>query len=59
VKLVLTLLNVTAVAPVKFVPLSVTLLPTGPLVVVKVVIVGAGVTVQLVVQVAVVSGVDW
>ena len=41
VKLALTPLNVTAVAPVKFVPLSVTLLPTGPLVGVKLVIVGA------------------
>ena len=38
----LTPLNVTAVAPVKFVPLSVTLVPTGPLVGVKLVIVGAG-----------------
>ena len=34
-------LNVTAVAPVKFVPLIVTLVPTGPLVGVKLVIVGA------------------
>jgi len=41
VKLALTPLNVTAVAPVKFVPLSVTLLPTGPLVGVKLVSVGA------------------
>jgi hypothetical protein len=40
VKLALTPLNVTAVAPVKFVPLIVTLLPTGPLVGVKLVIVG-------------------
>jgi hypothetical protein len=40
-------LNVTAVAPVKFVPLIVTLVPTGPLVGVKLVIVGAlGVTVN-------------
>ena len=37
----LTPLNVTAVAPVKFVPLIVTLVPTGPLVGVKLVIVGA------------------
>ena len=37
----LTPLNLTAVAPVKFVPLIVTLLPTGPLVGVNVVIVGA------------------
>ena len=36
----LTPLNVTAVAPVKLVPLSVTLLPTGPLVGAKLVIVG-------------------
>ena len=41
VKLALTPLNVTAVAPVKFVPLSVTLVPTGPLVGAKLVIVGA------------------
>ena len=57
VKLALTPLNVTAVAPVKFVPLSVTLLPTGPLVGVKLVIVGAGITVKLVVLVAVPPGV--
>jgi hypothetical protein len=38
----LTPLNVTAVAPVKFVPLIVTLAPTGPLVGVKLVIVGGG-----------------
>src|SRR2546428_29810 len=44
VKLALVPLNVTAVAPVKFVPLSVTLLPIGPLVGVKLVIVGIGVT---------------
>src|SRR6267143_1568864 len=37
----LTPLNVTAVAPVKFVPLIVTLAPTGPLVGVKLVSVGA------------------
>ena len=41
VKLALTPLNVTAVAPVKFVPLSITLVPTGPLVGAKLVIVGA------------------
>ena len=46
-------LNVTAVAPVKFVPLIVTLVPTGPLVGVKLVIVGAGITVKLFVLVAV------
>ena len=37
----LTPLNVTAVAPVKFAPLIVTLVPTGPLVGVKLVIAGA------------------
>jgi hypothetical protein len=37
----LTPLNATAVAPVKFVPLIVTLVPTGPLVGVKSVIAGA------------------
>src|SRR2546426_1392329 len=41
VKFALTPLNVTAVAPVKFVPLIVTLVPTGPLVGAKLVIVGA------------------
>ncbi len=40
VKLALTPLNATAVAPVKFVPLMVTLIPTGPLVGAKLVIVG-------------------
>jgi hypothetical protein len=35
VKLALTPLNITAVAPVKFVPLSATLVPTGPLLGVK------------------------
>jgi hypothetical protein len=40
-KLALTVLNATAVAPVKFVPLIVTLVPTGPLMGVKPVIVGA------------------
>jgi hypothetical protein len=40
VKVALTPLNVTAVAPVKFVPLIATLVPTGPLVGVKLVIVG-------------------
>ena len=47
-------LNVTAVAPVKAVPLIVTLVPTGPLVGVKLVIVGAlAVTVKLLALVAV------
>jgi len=41
VKAALTPLNVTAVAPVKFVPLMVTLLPTGPLLDAKLAIVGA------------------
>ena len=40
VKVALTLLNRTAVAPLKLVPLIVTLVPTGPLVGVKLVIVG-------------------
>jgi len=40
VKVALTLLKATAVAPVKFVPLIVTLVPTGPLLGVKPVIVG-------------------
>jgi hypothetical protein len=39
-------LKVTAVAPVKFVPLIVTLVPTGPLVGVKLVMVGGGTTVK-------------
>src|SRR5207245_3261116 len=43
----LTPLNITAVAPVKSVPLIVTLVPTGPLVGVKLVIVGALTTVTL------------
>ena len=50
-------LKVTAVAPVKFVPLIVTLVPSGPLVGVKLVIVGAGITVKLLVLVAVPPGV--
>ena len=59
VKLALTPLNVTAVAPVKFVPLIVTLVPTGPLVGVKLVIVGGALatTVKLFVLVAVPPGV--
>ena len=51
----LTPLKVTAVAPVKFVPLIVTLVPTGPLVGVTLVIRGA--TVKLVPLVAVPPGV--
>ena len=51
-------LNVTAVAPVKFVPLIVTLAPSGPLVGVTLVIVGAlAVTVKLLALVAVPPGV--
>src|SRR2546428_13849850 len=58
VKLAFTPLNVTAVAPVKFVPLIVTLVPTGPLVGVKLVIVGAlATTVNVLALVAVPSGV--
>ena len=52
-KLALTPLKATAVAPVKFVPLIVTLVPTGPLVGVKLVTVGAGTTVKLLALVAV------
>src|SRR6266480_2841072 len=47
VKLALTLLNSTAVAPLKLVPLIVTLVPTGPLPGVKLVIVGGLITVKL------------
>ena len=59
VKLALTVLKVTAVAPVKFVPLIVTLVPTGPLVGVKLVIVGGAlaITVKLFVLVAAPAGV--
>jgi len=50
-------LNLTADAPVKFVPLIVTLVPVGPLAGVKLVIVGAlAVTVKLVALVAVPPG---
>src|SRR2546425_13118375 len=49
----LTPLNITAVAPVKFVPLIVTLVPTGPLIGVKPVIVGGLTTVTLTAAVAV------
>jgi hypothetical protein len=57
VKLALTALNVTAVAPMKFVPLIVTLVPSGPLVGVKPVIVGAVTTVNALALVAVPPGV--
>ena len=51
-------LKLTAVAPVKFVPLIVTLVPAGPLVGVKPVIVGAlAAIVKLLALVAVPSGV--
>ena len=51
-------LNVTAVAPVKLLPVIVTLVPTGPLAGVKLVIVGAlAVTVNAVALVAVPPGV--
>src|SRR5207247_896685 len=53
-KLALVPLKVTAVAPVKFVPLIVTVVPTGPLVGVKLVMVGGlAVTVKLLELVAV------
>ena len=50
-------LKVTAVAPVKFVPLIVTLVHAGPVVGVKLVIVGALRTVKLLALVAVPAGV--
>ena len=56
-KLALSPLNVTAVAPVKAAPPIVTLVAAGPLVGVKSVIVGAGMTVKLVALVAVPPGV--
>ena len=56
-KLALTPLKATAVVPVKFVPLMVTLVPTGPLAGVKLVIVGGLITVKLLALVAVPPGV--
>ena len=56
-KLALTLLKVTPVAPMKLVPLMVTLVPTGPLAGVKLVIVGGLMTVKLPALVAVPPGV--
>src|SRR5207247_5464928 len=50
-------LNRTAVTPVKFVPLMVTFAPTGPLVGEKLVMVGGGVTVKLVLLVRVAAAV--
>src|SRR5947207_1601382 len=55
VKLALTLLNSTAVAPLKLVPLIVTLVPTGPLLGVKLVIVGGLMAVKLAALLAVPS----
>src|SRR5437660_5902393 len=57
VKVALTPLNDTDVAPVKFVPLIVTLVPTGPLVGVKLAIVGGLTTVNELALVAVPPGV--
>jgi len=57
VKLALTALKVTEVAPVKFVPLIVTLVPTGPLAGAKPVIAGGGTTVNALLLVAVPAGV--
>ncbi len=53
VKLALTELKVTEVAPLKFVPLMVTLVPTGPLVGAKLVIVGGSTTVNALLLLAV------
>ena len=50
-------LNVTAVAPMKFAPLIVTLAPTRPLEGVKLVMVGATTTAKLLALVAVPAGV--
>ncbi len=50
-------LNVTAVAPVKLLPLIVTLAPSAPLAGATFAIVGAGITVKLVALVAVPPGV--
>src|SRR5439155_19507361 len=55
VKLALVPLNSTAVAPLKLVPLIVTLVPTGPLPGVKLVIVGGLITVKLAALLAVPS----
>ena len=56
-KVALTPLNLTAVAPVKSVPLTVTLVPTGPLVGVKLLMEGGAATVKLLPLVAVPPGV--
>ena len=57
VKVALTPLNVTAVAPVKLVPLMATLVPAGPFAGVKLVIVGGLITVKLLALVAAPLGV--
>src|SRR2546427_8916971 len=57
VKVALAPLKATTVVPVKLVPLMVTLVPTGPLAGVKLVIVGGLITVKLLVLVAVPPGV--
>jgi hypothetical protein len=57
VKLAALPLNVTAVAPVKLVPLIVTLVPTRPFVGVKLVMIGAGITMKSFVLDAVPPGV--
>ena len=57
VKLALTPLNVTAVAPAKSVPLMVTLIPIGPIGGVKLVIVAGLIIVKLLALVAVPPGV--
>ncbi len=49
-------LNLTTVVPVKLDPVMVTVVPTGPLVGVKLVIVGGGITVKVSVLVAVPPG---
>ena len=56
-KAALTPLNITDVAPLKFVPFMATLVPSGPLVGVKLVIAGALTTVKLFALVAVPPGV--
>ena len=56
-KLALTALKVTEVAPLKFVPLMVTVVPTGPVVGAKPVIVGGLTTVNALELVAVPPGV--
>jgi hypothetical protein len=56
VKLALTPLNLTEVAPVKFVPVIFTVLPTEPFMGAKLVIVGGSTTVKLVALVAVPPG---